>query len=113
MRNLVVFAALLFACGSPHPALTDAQPGYPTAVDASPTGGDGSPAGGDAGAPSDAGAGGDAAPPVIDAPTCGDGVIEAGEQCDDGNAAPGDGCGATCRIEPGWVCSAPVRRACA
>jgi len=29
------------------------------------------------------------------------------EQCDDGNANPGDGCSSTCTIEPGWVCSAP------
>ncbi|MBI4815143.1 MAG: hypothetical protein HY791_02720 [Deltaproteobacteria bacterium] len=32
---------------------------------------------------------------------CGNGVIDAdeGEECDDGNRASGDGCGATCRIE--------------
>lgn len=39
---------------------------------------------------------GPAAPPA--APVCGNGVIEAGEQCDDGNTAGGDGCSATCRI---------------
>jgi TonB family protein len=32
-------------------------------------------------------------------PVCGNGAVEAGEQCDDGNAASGDGCSATCRIE--------------
>jgi cysteine-rich repeat protein len=31
---------------------------------------------------------------------CGNGVIEAGEQCDDGNTANGDGCSSTCAIEP-------------
>jgi cysteine-rich repeat protein len=33
-------------------------------------------------------------------PTCGDGVVEAGEQCDDGaqNGAPGDPCSATCTL---------------
>ncbi|HWO24075.1 MAG TPA: DUF4215 domain-containing protein [Kofleriaceae bacterium] len=30
---------------------------------------------------------------------CGNGLIEFGEQCDDGNTAGGDGCGATCQIE--------------
>jgi len=40
-------------------------------------------------------------------PTCGNGKVEAGEECDDGNKAGGDGCGATCRTEnqspaPGW-----------
>ncbi len=30
---------------------------------------------------------------------CGNGVAEGGEECDDGNTDPGDGCGATCRLE--------------
>ena len=30
---------------------------------------------------------------------CGDGVIDPGEQCDDGNMMPGDGCNATCQAE--------------
>jgi len=34
---------------------------------------------------------------------CGDGALQLGEQCDDGNTAAGDGCSATCRIEPGGV----------
>ena len=29
---------------------------------------------------------------VAAAPTCGDGVVEAGEACDDGNGSSGDGC---------------------
>ncbi|MCP3167775.1 PQQ-dependent sugar dehydrogenase [Myxococcus qinghaiensis] len=32
-------------------------------------------------------------------PVCGNGTVESGEQCDDGNTQPGDGCDATCRIE--------------
>ncbi len=36
--------------------------------------------------------------------TCGDGVIEGTEQCDDGGTVPGDGCDANCEIEPGWIC---------
>ncbi len=31
---------------------------------------------------------------------CGDGVVGFGEQCDDGNTTPGDGCDATCMLEP-------------
>ena len=38
---------------------------------------------------------------------CGDGVLQAGEQCDDGNSMPGDGCSGTCTIEPGWACPVP------
>jgi cysteine-rich repeat protein len=33
------------------------------------------------------------------APTCGDGKVQRGEQCDDGQPS-GDGCSATCRAEP-------------
>ena len=36
---------------------------------------------------------------------CGDGQVGRVETCDDGNAVPGDGCDATCRIEPGWSCA--------
>jgi MYXO-CTERM domain-containing protein len=39
------------------------------------------------------------------APTCGDGAIEGAEACDDGDTDPGDGCSATCTLEPGWVCN--------
>src|SRR5262249_18330616 len=37
--------------------------------------------------------------------TCGDGIIEAGEQCDDGNTRNGDGCEASCNIEAGFACN--------
>lgn len=33
-------------------------------------------------------------------PTCGNGILETPEQCDDGNVADGDGCAATCALEP-------------
>ncbi len=36
---------------------------------------------------------------------CGNGTIGAGEACDDGNTANGDGCSSACAIEPGWQCS--------
>jgi cysteine-rich repeat protein len=32
---------------------------------------------------------------------CGDGTLDAGEQCDDGNNIDGDGCSSTCRTETG------------
>jgi TonB family protein len=31
---------------------------------------------------------------------CGNGTVELGEQCDDGNLKNGDGCSSICRIEP-------------
>ena len=36
---------------------------------------------------------------------CGDGTIDGGELCDDGNGVSGDGCDASCQLEPGWTCS--------
>ncbi len=45
-------------------------------------------------------------------PLCGNAVRDPGESCDDGNAAPGDGCGATCQVEAGWRCTT-VGAACA
>jgi fibro-slime domain-containing protein len=37
---------------------------------------------------------------------CGDGNIDAGEQCDDGNKNNGDGCSSTCNTEAGFTCAA-------
>src|SRR5262245_23817754 len=36
--------------------------------------------------------------------TCGNGLLEATEGCDDHNTVAGDGCSATCTVESGWVC---------
>jgi fibro-slime domain-containing protein len=39
---------------------------------------------------------------------CGDGKLQAGEVCDDGNSAPGDGCSADCHnVEQAFLCPAP------
>ena len=38
---------------------------------------------------------------------CGDGVVNAGEACDDGNTVGGDGCSAECTVEIGWRCDPP------
>lgn len=35
---------------------------------------------------------------------CGDGIVGAGEQCDDFNTTSGDGCTSNCVIEPGFLC---------
>ena len=35
---------------------------------------------------------------------CGNGVVEFGEECDDGNHNGGDGCNATCGVEEHWSC---------
>jgi cysteine-rich repeat protein len=36
---------------------------------------------------------------------CGNGAVEFGETCDDGNAAAGDGCSDACQVEGGFACS--------
>ncbi|MEM9056120.1 MAG: DUF4215 domain-containing protein [Pseudomonadota bacterium] len=46
--------------------------------------------------------GADAIPAV-----CGDSMIGAGEQCDDGNTGGGDGCSASCQVEDGFTCINP------
>jgi sulfatase modifying factor 1 len=38
-------------------------------------------------------------------PRCGDNQLTAAESCDDGNTTSGDGCDATCKVEPSWVCA--------
>ncbi len=42
---------------------------------------------------------------VGDACDCGDGLVVANEECDDGDTADGDGCSASCTVEPGWSCT--------
>lgn len=39
--------------------------------------------------------------------TCGNGLVETGEMCDDGNLTSGDGCSASCTIEPAATFSGP------
>ncbi|MEZ4390459.1 MAG: DUF4215 domain-containing protein [Polyangiales bacterium] len=43
---------------------------------------------------------------------CGNGAVQGGEQCDDGNLLAGDGCSPTCLIEPGFQCTG-ARSSCA
>ncbi len=42
--------------------------------------------------------------PCVRIVVCGNARIEGDETCDDRNTEPGDGCDATCHIEPGWIC---------
>lgn len=42
------------------------------------------------------------------ATACGDGNVDVGESCDDGNQFDGDGCSATCKDEPGFECTGQV-----
>jgi len=37
--------------------------------------------------------------------SCGNGSIETGEQCDDGNSSDGDGCSKDCKTESGFMCA--------
>ncbi|HEX5035668.1 MAG TPA: Calx-beta domain-containing protein [bacterium] len=43
----------------------------------------------------------EAALTIADDETCGNGAVDSGEECDDGNAADGDGCNASCQTESG------------
>ncbi|MFO0714799.1 MAG: DUF4215 domain-containing protein [Sandaracinus sp.] len=38
-------------------------------------------------------------------PMCGDGIVEAFEQCDDANSIASDGCESNCSTTAGWVCA--------
>lgn len=46
--------------------------------------------------------------PQLLADPCGNGTLDSGEQCDDGNTSPGDGCSAFCRLEQNLVAAASV-----
>lgn len=41
-------------------------------------------------------------PPDAAPPECGNGVVEPGEACDDGNTVSGDGCNSTCTLNDEW-----------
>ena len=45
--------------------------------------------------------------PDVAPSVCGNGIVEGSEQCDDGNAADGDGCSAACQVEPCYTCPDP------
>ena len=110
--GLAVLALLassaLAGCGNEalRPAARDA--GVDLGVKGPPTAGD---AGNDLGAngpPTSRDAAFDLGPigPVPEHP-CGNGVLDPGEQCDDGNDFGGDGCTPLCQREEGWTCPVP------
>ena len=37
--------------------------------------------------------------------TCGNGALDASEECDDSNTSGGDGCSLRCSVEQGYACS--------
>ena len=37
--------------------------------------------------------------------SCGNGMIDEGDSCDDGNSQSNDGCNSTCGVERGWTCT--------
>lgn len=68
-------------------------------------GGSSNPGGGTAGVSVGPGAGGLDIP--IDIQKCGNGTLDQGEQCDDGNVVNADGCNAVCQIEADYECPTP------
>jgi fibro-slime domain-containing protein len=39
--------------------------------------------------------------------TCGNGIVEGAEECDDGNTISGEGCTSDCKLESDWACPKP------
>src|SRR4051794_29540127 len=74
--RLLVLTSLLFACGGPVPNDVPPDAAQP----------DGPPVSG---------------PDAPLAHTCGNLLVEPGEDCDDGNTDPDDGCSPTCQFECG------------
>lgn len=88
--------------GGQSSAATGGKAGAPAGGAGTPsTSGTGNPSGG---SPSGAGAAGDEAggsagePSSTPQPMCGNGIIEAGEECDPSSASDHDGCDAQCRV---------------
>jgi fibro-slime domain-containing protein len=114
----------LLACGGEKPAPT-------TVIPAGGEGGSGPGGGGDSGdggadsIPGEAGATGFIDPDEVGGAggcsgecggsggsggggtLCGNGALDAGEQCDDGNPLGGDGCNGVCNLEPNFACAQP------
>jgi len=49
----------------------------------------------------------DASADIPQSSTCGNGVLDGTEQCDDGNTASGDGCSKICQVESNYDCAKP------
>ncbi len=66
----------------------------------------GADGGTDTGPDNDGGCSGDSCGTTNPA-VCGNGVVEAGEGCDDGNHKASDGCSASCKVEKNYECKTP------
>jgi fibro-slime domain-containing protein len=84
---------------------TSAGSGGASAGTGGASAGTGGSGGGIGGASAGAGGGGGSGGTGGGGTTCGDGVIDPGESCDDHNRNPGDGCSALCQVVGGWQCS--------
>jgi fibro-slime domain-containing protein len=65
-------------------------------IDEDPTGGSSGCSGGSCGGTDD---------PIGGGTLCGNSQLDPGEQCDDGNSVPGDGCTGACNLEPNFACN--------
>lgn len=102
-----LLTAMAYGCSGPGDPVADPSVGGEGGADPG-TSGQGGKAAGEGGTPSgDGGIGGD-----LTFPVCGNGRLEAGEACDDGNVASGDGCDADCGAEPAeTACGDGIRQA--
>ena len=98
--GIFVLAALLGASCTPDSPEVVGD-GSNAGTGGSGEGGNGEGGSGDSGGTSGGGSGGEG--PVVG--SCGDGVAQVGEECDDGNDASDDGCSPACTLEE--VCPAP------
>jgi fibro-slime domain-containing protein len=112
---LAVLFLSLSRCGS-DPQVISTTPnegtgGFPGGGNGPVSGGRGPgvelPDGGDSNVPSEGGTAGACSGPDCNGIDCGNGVIEDGEICDDGNGRAGDGCSGLCRVEPNFECDEP------
>lgn len=105
MRRHILGAALVWilsACGDDTTSSSGAG-----SVGGQSEGGTGPGAGGPGGASQGGGGQGGAGS------VCGDGTLESGEVCDDGNTAADDGCAGDCTVEQGWTCDMSSPSTCA
>lgn len=101
LQKRLIFMAMVIAvaaaCSSAPPAGTGAQTSGTPAQQTSSAGGSPSDDGGATPTPPPAAQPPDATP--ASTAVCGNGAVESGEQCDDGNLVSGDGCSAICKAE--------------
>jgi cysteine-rich repeat protein len=90
MRNALISLAVIFAALANHGAQAAETPQGGSAVN---------PPAGQVCPPGSFVIGFDAESNILCSGICGNGVLDSGEACDDGNTVAGDGCSASCRFE--------------